>query len=89
MLNPECVMLNLIQHLLDPEINSVTDKSLLTLHLTGWFKLYLEKEVNGMKKSLVILTLIVALGMSSLGLAGDCPLEGTPQCPKVPPCCQQ
>lgn len=42
-----------------------------------------------MKRLLFILTLIAALGLSSLGLAGDCPLQGTPECPMIPPCCQQ
>ncbi|MEK7789012.1 MAG: hypothetical protein AAB283_03775 [Planctomycetota bacterium] len=42
-----------------------------------------------MRKLLFILTLIAALGLSSLGLAADCPLEGTPQCPQIPPCYQQ
>ena len=36
-----------------------------------------------MRKKLFILTLdVAALGLSSLGLAADCPLEGTPQCPQ-------
>ncbi|MDA8339717.1 MAG: hypothetical protein M0Z70_10520 [Nitrospiraceae bacterium] len=42
-----------------------------------------------MKKLLFIFALIAAIATSSLGLAADCPLEGTPQCPMIPPCCQQ